>query len=43
MPIFDAALLDTDPAGCELLRAMLDAGAEHRKRSLKPLNGAPRF
>jgi hypothetical protein len=32
MPVLDATLLDTDPRGCGVLRAILDAAAGSRPR-----------
>jgi hypothetical protein len=31
--IFDATLLDAEPAGCELLRAILNVGVGHRNET----------
>jgi hypothetical protein len=43
MPILEATLLDTDPAGCELLLSILDTGARRRQGDRTPLRARTAF
>lgn len=39
MPIMDAKFLDTDAAGADLLRSILDSGRRGRRRRIEDLVG----